>query len=287
MNNHSEQAIEAYLDRLSAELQALPSELQKETREELRQHLHSLVARQNEPQKVVEAALRQFGDPREIGRKLAWEWEEDHWSLHGLTLVQRIDKIREAGALETEENTYHVLLKVANWVQVTLLLAACYVPSVTTESVLGLHLSQGAFPVVSFVLLGLYFLVGLIACVLEWKEGRKRTATSGGDGSRMWRNIIGRAGMAVLLPGIVLLPQQSPRLGGALIVLCLAPAMLMRSSPRTRLILKVSLIYGLLMGVVIGLVSTHVPVWSWLLLAPVFYVLGRWFWKRPLQWIKK
>jgi hypothetical protein len=272
MNKPSEQAIEEYLDRLSAELGALPPEFQKETREELRQHLHSLVAMQRDPQQIADSALRQFGDPREIGRKLAKEWEDDQWSLHGLTLLQRIDKVREAGALESEANKQGLPLKAASLIQILLLLLACCIPSMALTQILGLHLSQDASHLASLGLLGLYFVMGLILCVLEWKEGKKRAAGTRMDGGRTWRNIFGRAGMMVLLPGILIFPQQSPLLGGALILLCLAPAMIMRSSPRTRLTLKVSLVYGGFMGIVICLINTHMPIWLWLLMTPVFYL---------------
>ena len=289
MNKEPEQAIEEYLDHLSLELHSLPPQLQSETREELRQHLHSLVVMQRDPQHVLESALRQFGDPTEIGRRLALEWEEDQWNLRGLTLLQRIDKIRDSGALEIEAANPSPLIKNLNWIQVAFLLLA-------NQSVwLASHLSVSASHIVHFAGLGLCFVIGLVACILEWKDGMRQEPRTATQRKRMWSNILTRASMAILIPCIFLLPNQTPLFAGAMMVLGVVSIALRRSSPRARLFTKVSLVYGLLMGLASGVVvslviNSHLKgSQSWLLLLswPVFYCFGRWFWKRPPLRAKK
>ena len=167
MNKQPEQAINEYLDLLSAQLGALPPQIQNETREELHQHLQLLVSMQRDPQRVIESALRQFGDPSEIGRRLALEWEAGEWSLSGLSLMQRIDKIREAGAVEVAAAPMGVPLKIATGVQFGILLLSLYVSSLKQGAAAGPHLSPQTATAARFGLFGLYFVVGVIACGLE------------------------------------------------------------------------------------------------------------------------
>ena len=87
--------IESYLDALCAPLHQMPQDVQDEIRQEIGAHLQSLVAMQREPQRVLESALQQFGDPAEIGRLLMLEWENREWDLSGLSVPQRIEKLRE------------------------------------------------------------------------------------------------------------------------------------------------------------------------------------------------
>jgi hypothetical protein len=73
----------------------MPQDAQAEIRQEIGAHLQSLIAMKREPERVLESALQQFGDPAEIGRLLALEWENRAWDLSGLTVPQRIEKLRE------------------------------------------------------------------------------------------------------------------------------------------------------------------------------------------------
>src|SRR5947209_3644884 len=66
--------LDEYLDRLSEPVTVLSAREQQEWREEARQHLLCLAAAYEElgssPEEALEAALRQFGDARQIGRRL-------------------------------------------------------------------------------------------------------------------------------------------------------------------------------------------------------------------------
>jgi hypothetical protein len=291
MNRLPEQAIEEYLDQLCSQLGAMPPEAQSETREELRQHLQSLIAMQREPERVIESALRQFGDPFEIGRQIAAEWEEGEWSLSGLPLLQRIQRIREAAALEVEQHSTH--LTAVNWIQCALLLFNVYISLVPLGGTPGPHFSQASLDAVRLVLFALYFVVGIIGCGREWRDDVRRSAGTAQGNTRLsnhaLRNIVGRTGMSVLIPCAFLLPNQAPLIAGAMFALCFVLLVLGRRerSRRTRLVVSASMGYGLLMGIVICTVNMMALFWFGsdpiflLLLLPVYYFLGRWFWKRP------
>ena len=68
-----------YFERLNAPLKKVPPEARAEMHQELRQHLDALAAAHEElgatPEEAKAAALRQFGDPAKIGRRLFQEWE--------------------------------------------------------------------------------------------------------------------------------------------------------------------------------------------------------------------
>ena len=72
--------VEAYFNRLNAELKKMPPEDRAEMHQEIRQHLEALAAAHEElgatPREAAEAALRQFGDPIKIGRRLFREWKQ-------------------------------------------------------------------------------------------------------------------------------------------------------------------------------------------------------------------
>ena len=71
-------ALDEWFQRFNAPLKRLPAEERAELRQEVRHHLESLVAANEElgtsPQEAWELALTQFGDPTRIGRRLASEW---------------------------------------------------------------------------------------------------------------------------------------------------------------------------------------------------------------------
>ncbi len=66
-----------YVQRLNAQLRKMPPQ---ERAEELRQHLEAQARAHEElgatPAEAMQAALRSFGDPARIGRKLYWEWRQ-------------------------------------------------------------------------------------------------------------------------------------------------------------------------------------------------------------------
>ena len=70
--------VEAYFNRLNAQLKRMPREDRAELHQELRQHLDALAAAHEElgatPEEAVDAALQQFGDPVKIGRRMLREW---------------------------------------------------------------------------------------------------------------------------------------------------------------------------------------------------------------------
>ena len=79
MFNPSENdALDRWFQRLNTPLKRLPAEERASLHLEVRQHLESLVAANEElgssPQEAWEHALSQFGDPTRIGRRLAREW---------------------------------------------------------------------------------------------------------------------------------------------------------------------------------------------------------------------
>lgn len=284
----TEQQIEAYLDVLGEQLGAMPPTMQQETREELRQHLQSLVRSQHEPQRIIESALHQFGDPVEIGRRLALEWEEDKWSLSGLTLAQRLDTIRLAGATEADLNDVSPSLKVLNGVQ-SLAAVMSGVLLMLGARASELHLSPALVMGALYAVLGLYCVAGIIACYQEWQALRRSTAGVTRDKTRALRNLVGRAGVTMQVPCLFLFPHQWTLLCGALLVFA---ALLhgwgrSASDPRRRLYFRGAMGYGLVMGLVVGTVSqlaSHMfgPAnWVWLLALPLYYAMGRWFWKRP------
>ena len=72
------EALDVWFQRFNAPLKRLPAEERANLHQEVRQHLESLVAANEElgspPQEAWGLALTQFGDPARIGRRLAWEW---------------------------------------------------------------------------------------------------------------------------------------------------------------------------------------------------------------------
>ena len=70
--------VETYFHRLNAQLKKMPPEDRAELHQELRQHLDALAAAHEElgatPEEAARAALRRFGDPKRLGRKMFQEW---------------------------------------------------------------------------------------------------------------------------------------------------------------------------------------------------------------------
>lgn len=81
----------AYFERLNAPLRKMPQADRAELHAELRQHLDALAAAHEElgasPDEAAHAALKQFGDPVKIGRRLFDEWrrapQTNIWRIAG------------------------------------------------------------------------------------------------------------------------------------------------------------------------------------------------------------
>src|SRR5438105_1069741 len=82
-SRHSPVSFDEYLAQLSRQLDLAPHAWSRELRQELRQHLEALVAAHMElgssPEEAIAAALRQFGDPVLIGRRLSREAGPAAW----------------------------------------------------------------------------------------------------------------------------------------------------------------------------------------------------------------
>ena len=79
-NPHDSPAVKDWFQRFDAASRRLPAEERASQREEIQQHLDGLVAAKvalGQPLEAAwEAALRQFGDPAQIGRKMYQEWQQ-------------------------------------------------------------------------------------------------------------------------------------------------------------------------------------------------------------------
>lgn len=77
-NLSDDQRVKRFFFRLDEPLRGIPAPERAELHTELRQHLETLVATHLElgasPEEAIEAALRSFGDPAIVGRKLMREW---------------------------------------------------------------------------------------------------------------------------------------------------------------------------------------------------------------------
>lgn len=91
LNQFDDEETAAYFERLNAPLRKMPQADRAELHAELRQHLDALAAAHEElgasPVEAAHAALKQFGDPKRIGRRLFGEWRRSRppslWSAIG------------------------------------------------------------------------------------------------------------------------------------------------------------------------------------------------------------
>lgn len=78
LNFLDDERVERFYLRLNEPLRRMPAPERAELHQELRQHLETLAAAHLEldasPEEAIEAALRSFGDPAIVGRKLMREW---------------------------------------------------------------------------------------------------------------------------------------------------------------------------------------------------------------------
>lgn len=75
--------LDTFFKRLNAPLHRMPQQERTELHQEVRQHLDGLTAAYEElglsPDEALESALRAFGDPCKIGRRMYWEWRRGQW----------------------------------------------------------------------------------------------------------------------------------------------------------------------------------------------------------------
>jgi len=78
LNFLDDERVERFYLRLNEPLRRMPAPERAELHQEVRQHLETLAAAHLElgasPEEAIEAALRSFGDPAIVGRKLMREW---------------------------------------------------------------------------------------------------------------------------------------------------------------------------------------------------------------------
>src|SRR5579871_5398909 len=86
--------LEAYLQQVERRLRSLPREQRTQEIDELRRHLESLIDARIEAglseQEAVTEAIRQFGEPKGIGKSLVRTWRRAHRSFIDNLLVAPI-----------------------------------------------------------------------------------------------------------------------------------------------------------------------------------------------------
>jgi len=74
-------SVDQWFQQFNAPLKRLPAEERAHLHTEVRQHLEALVVANQElgstPEEAWAHALNQFGKPQIIGKRLAWEWQEN------------------------------------------------------------------------------------------------------------------------------------------------------------------------------------------------------------------
>ena len=166
---HDSPAVNDWFRRLDAAWRRLPGEERASQRDEIHQHLEALVAAkvaQGQPSSASwEAALRQFGDPTQIGRKMYQEWQQAHSWLRSdlaavlcvvsLCLVLRTLESFLPGMWSPSHHTSSVSLPV--------LFLASFLISVTIGLAIGLHYP---FQALKATLYGMF-----LACMWSWTTG--------------------------------------------------------------------------------------------------------------------
>ncbi len=81
--------LDAYLEELSRSMRGLPRARRAEELREMEAHLYALVEARRElgytADEAVEGSLRQFGEPRRLGRGLVWAWYRRRLAIPGAT----------------------------------------------------------------------------------------------------------------------------------------------------------------------------------------------------------
>jgi len=86
LNPHNSPAVNDWFRRLDAAWRRMPADERTRQRDEVQQHLEGLVAAKVAQGQSVEAAwnaaLKQFGEPTQIGRKMYQEWRRNRAGFH-------------------------------------------------------------------------------------------------------------------------------------------------------------------------------------------------------------
>ncbi len=298
-DNAGNVVLENYLDELCAPLHDLPQEAQDEIRQEIGAHLQSLIAMKREPNRVLESALQQFGDPSEIGRLLALEWDNHEWDLSGLSLLERIQKIRDAATQTTTRGNWQATTpeKRSRWQ--TLLVVS---PGLLFMTPCLLFLAQESVPHKNLGLIRVLDVAIALSCGLalvfswalawhDWHHARNQKR------SKINRIQLALAQVAMgffslvpilfspknILPVSAMYFMWLPMGMIALMVILTA----FEPSRKTKLAFTASMGWGAVCGLLLipggfsllaalGITSVWVQL---LVLYPVLFVLGRWFWK--------
>jgi hypothetical protein len=296
-DNAGNVVLENYLDELCAPLHDLPQEAQDEIRQEIGAHLQSLIAMKREPNRVLESALQQFGDPSEIGRLLALEWENREWDLSGLSLLERIQKIRDAATQTTTRGNWQATTpeKRSRWQ--TLLVMS---PALLLGTPCFLFLAQESVPHSNLGLIrvldvaialssGLALIFSLALAWHDWHHARNQKRSKI---SRIQHALAQVAmGFFSLMPLMFSYNVPDAELYWLIVPMGMIALMIILTafepSRRTKLAFTASIGWGGVCGLllipgssrlltVLGITSVWVQL---LVLCPVFIVLGRGFWK--------
>lgn len=296
--NAENASIKSYLDELCASLGEMPQEQRDEIRQEIGAHLQSLMAMKREPNRVLESALQQFGDPSEIGRLLALEWENREWDLSGLSLLERIQKIREAIAPPTVQVDWRktmftkrirrqILLNVSPMLLLMVPLLLFMVKASSSPQNFGLVRVLDVAIVLSC---GLNFVVSLTLAWGDWHKVQVQESKISRVQSALSHVAVGLFSLTLLtsfshgiLPAYVTYLMLAP----AAIVALVAGLTAFEPSRKTKIVSTASMGWGIITGLFVipgcfkllsalGVSSIWVQL---LIVGPVAFVLRTWFWK--------
>ncbi len=247
--------IESYLDALCAPLHQMPQDAQDEIRQEIGAHLQSLVAMQREPERVLESALQQFGEPSEIGRLLALEWENREWDLSGLPWAQRIEKLRSLFA-EQERTSNKKRNNRSNRNRIVFMLMATLLLTRIVVKISGNRDWLGAINFAMYVACVLSFVFFTVTALQAWQQKRaeRKSAMS------CHRAFVTQFNFA-LIGSIVLLPSGGTAIFIVVSAFCaigvlVIASSLLEPSRKSRLFAKTSLAMSGVMGISLIAIST-------------------------------
>lgn len=281
-SNAQNATIEAYLDELCAPLSDLPQSARDEIRQEIGAHLQSLLAMKREPERVLESALQQFGDPSKIGRLLALEWENRAWDLGGLSIAQRLEKVRE---LLAEQEQKQKKFKKGNqfWALMPVMLLV-FARDANRSKDLHLIQTHNLAIIVAGVLACVFFSVKAIHAWREEKKGFKGHASC-------FSAFVTQLSPAFITP-VLLIPFDDKAFNFALYVFYGVGALVVVSSfldpsRKTKLLMKTSMIWGFFALVLVfvvravlaslGIISSPGGFWiEPVILGLTLYALRRW-----------
>jgi len=298
-NNARNAVLESYLDELCASLGEMPQAQRDEIRQEIGAHLQSLIAMKREPNRVLESALQQFGDPTEIGRLLALEWENREWDLSGLSLFERIQKVRDAATQTTTRGNWQATTpEKRSWWQTLLVMS----PALLFATPCLLFLAQDSVPHKNLGLIrvldvaialsgGLALVFSLALAWHDWHHARNQKRSKINRIQHALAQVA--MGLFSLMP-IVFSPKNILPVSAMYFILVpmgmIALMIILTAfepSRKTKLAFTASIGWGAVCGLLLipggfrllaalGITSVWVQL---LVLCPVLIVLGRWFQK--------